>query len=126
MKIETITLKPGSIILWNEDSLLNKVKNMILGRSVKFNKCAICQSKMNWVINLVKPLNNKNVKVLEPKKPYSKLEQEMLTEALKNCGSLLQEIEKLAVVNIVRPETVDMSDITLDNLLKNKYYKVTW
>ena len=122
MKIETITLKPGSIILWKEQSFWSK----LLRRSGKFNKCAICQSKMDWIINVIKPLSHKDIKVLEPKKPYSKLEQEMLSQALDNRGSVLQEIEKLAVINIVRPETLDMSNVTLDNLLQNKYYKVIW
>lgn len=120
MKIETITLKPGSIILWNDTSFWSK----LIHRG--FTRCAICQSKMDWIINIIKPLNHKDVKVLEPKKPYSKIEQEMLSQALDHSGSVLQEVEKLAVVNIVRPGTIDLSSITLDDLLKNKYYKVIW
>lgn len=126
--MKEIVIKPGSIIIWGyKDRWFTKlIKKFFNSNKDKYTEANIYNQKYTFV----SPYNNfvfprMNFVVLEPKKQYSKLEQQMLSELYTQPG-LDESVRLGSCLNSIRPETVDLSTFTLDSLLDNKYYRIVY
>lgn len=124
--MKEIVIKPGSIIIWKETDWFTKLVKFFKKDKRNYTSANIYNKKSVFV----SPYNNfifrdTEFVVLEPKKQYSKLEQQMLEEMYTQPG-LDESLRLGTVLNMIRPETVDQSTFTLDSLLDNKYYRIVY
>ncbi len=119
MKMRSLMLDAGSIILWKEYNLLRKLWSKIIRKELPFNRFTIVGQKTE----LITSDKIENVVVYEPVKKYSKLESNKLTTITFGLSSTKQWDEVVTMINIVRPNTL-LSTSSID---KCKYYKrVEW
>lgn len=115
-----LTLKPGAIILWKEYNKLQKLWAKIRKKELVPNKCCIIPYKMDFVSIFG---STENFRVFEPKKQYSSIEKDMLNAELDKDIKYKSDTEYISIINIVRPNTFDISTFTLDSIISNKYYR---
>ena len=107
----------GSLILTKDYNKFKKFLYKLIGKELPYNALNIV-----YCNTLLLTPDNLEIKILEPIKPYSKLESTMLKVALEKWYKLQGPISHL-IINVIRPETVK-SDESLNDLLNNKYYRV--
>ena len=117
--MKNLILKPGAIILWREYNKLQKFWAKLRNKQLPYNKSVIIPHRMD----LVSFSGNLLCRVFEPRKQYSNSEKTLLNEILDKRFKHKSEIDYLSVVNIIRPETFDLSTLTLDEITTNKYYR---
>lgn len=124
MKI--LNLKPGSIMIWKSYGFFKTLFAKLFNKTLP-NNCIVILTKS---YELSRHTDKGEYEIYEPKKPYSRKEQNELVKYLDSLKSSdfhnhSSEIEEYfsSVINMVRPNTVDTSTITLDNFKDNKYYK---
>lgn len=118
--MKNLILKPGAIILWKEYSKLQKFWAKLRKKELKYNRCCIIPHRMDF-ISLWGSADN--FRVFEPKKQYSSIEKDILNRELDHNISHISNTDYLSVINIVRPDTLDLSTFTLESLITNKYYR---
>ena len=118
--MKSLTLKPGSIIVWKEHNVFQKFWAKLRRKELTPNRCCIIPRRMEFV-SLYE--SNPNFRVIEPRKQYSSAEKDILNETLDKDIKYKSDVEYLSIVNIVRPSTLDLSTLTLESLFDNKYYK---
>lgn len=118
--MKTLTLKPGTIIIWKEYGPWKRFWSKLTGKKLTNNRCTLISTEFDWIILSEIP---GDAVVLEPKKEYNEQEKGMLSYLAAYNDIMLDEIEQLSAVNIIRPSTFDLSTLTLDNIIDNKYYR---
>lgn len=125
-----LVIKPGSIMLWKSYGKLKRWWYKLIGKNLPYNNGILIRDTQTILYGISEePFSKESeVVILEPRKQYSKVETAFLNSIVyassDNTTSVLDKIGIAA--NSVRPETFDMSSITLDNIINNKYYKVTY
>lgn len=118
--MKNLILKPGAIILWKEHNKLQKFWAKLRKKELEYNRCCIIPRRMDFISLWG---STDNFRVLEPKKQYSSVEKEMLNKELDHGINHISIEDYLSIINIVRPNTLDLSTFTLESLFTNKYYK---
>lgn len=119
--MKTITIKPGSIILWKKYSRVREWFYKLINKDLPYNDCRLMVNRVEHVtVECDKYL------IIEPRKQYSKLEQVLLRDASELVSTITIGIDKLIPINVVRPNTVNFNILTLDNMKDNKYYRVVY
>lgn len=125
--METVTIKPGSIIMWKDYSSIRVWWSKLCRKELPFNYARIYDEQFTIAMPISKGTLPGNLRfvVLEPRKQYSKVERELLRNMYVFDSNSLEE--NLAItVNSIRPETFEVDNLTLDNLMNNKYYRVVY
>ena len=127
-----LVIKPGSIMLWKSYGKLKRWWYKLLGKNLPYNNGILIRDTQTILYGISgEPFSKESeeeVVILEPRKQYSKVETAFLNSIFyTSSDNVTSELDKICIiVNSVRPETFDMSSITLDNIINNKYYKVTY
>ena len=104
-------IKPGMIRLEKRYNCIKRLIYRVLGKDLPFNSLCLTLGK---IIH-----DNKGI-LYAPKKDYSKVEIAKL-ELLLDDASL----SAIEIINLIRPKTiVNVDTFKVDDITKNKYYKV--
>lgn len=115
MKIRSLILDAGSIILWKQYNPLIKLWNKILRRDLPFNRFTLVSQRTEFLT-----IDNlKDIVVYEPIRKYNKQEITKLSVITSDNNYYKDWKETVTLVNIVRPNTLQSTD-TID---KCRYYK---
>lgn len=112
---------PGSLLVTKNYSLIKRFWYWIRRKRRPYNFLYILPTKADITISKLDLLLN-DYFLFIPKKPYNKKEQRQL-EIL--AGSCKTTEDYFAVINIIRPNTVD-DNKDLDQLKDNLYYTKYW
>lgn len=119
MKMRSLMLDAGSIILWKEYNPIRKLWNKVRRKTLPFNRFTIVGQKTE----LLTTDKLENVVVYEPIRKYNKLESNKLMTITFGLGSSKEWDEVVTIINIVRPNTL----LVTSSIDKCKYYKrVEW
>ena len=119
MKMRSLMLDAGSIILWKEYNILHKLWNKLRRKELPFNRFTIVGQKTE----LLTTDKLENVVVYEPIRKYNKLESNKLMTITFGLGSSKEWDEVVTIINVVRPNTL----LATSSIDKCKYYKrVEW
>lgn len=122
--MKEITIKPGSIILWKDTSWFGKITRFF-SRKKGYEYANVYDTNYTLVSLFNEFKSNSDIVILEPRKQYTKAETKKLRE-LYVFSKADVTVNIAATLNAIRPDTVDPATFTLDSLLNNKYYKVTY
>lgn len=104
-------IKPGMILLEKRYNCIKRLIYRVLGKDLPFNSLCLTLGKLIH--------DNKGI-WYAPKKDYSKVEIAKL-ELLLDDASL----SAVEIINLIRPKTiVNVDTFKVDDITKNKYYKV--
>lgn len=112
---------PGSLLVTKNYSLLKRFWYWIRRKRRPYNFLYILPTAADLTLSKIDLLLN-DYFLFVPKKPYNKKEQKQL-EIL--AGSCKTTEDYFAVINIIRPNTIDDSK-DLDQLKDNPYYTKYW
>lgn len=112
---------PGSLLVTKNYSLLKRFWYWIRRKRRPYNFLYILPTTADLTLSKIDLLFN-DYFLFVPKKPYNKKEQKQL-EIL--AGSCKTTEDYFAVINIIRPNTIDDSK-NLDQLKDNPYYTKYW
>lgn len=119
MKMRSLMLDAGSIILWKEYNPIRKLWSKVRRKTLPFNRFTIVGQKTK----LLTTDKLENVVVYEPIRKYNKLESNKLMTITFGLGSSKEWDEVVTIINIVRPNTL----LATNSIDKCKYYKrVEW
>lgn len=133
--MKTVIIRPGSIMIWKEHNIIKTLWYKFKKKSLPFNKFLLNVNKSIHIVAVDKEerlTDNKRYVIIEPRKLYSRAEQELLAEEVKNYEMFGLGIDSVldiqALSNWVRPSTMtdDPFDITLEDVINNKYYRVIY
>ena len=113
-----LVIKPGSIMLWKSYGKLKRWWYKLIGKNLPYNNGILIRDTQTilYGISVMYPIINlDDINLSAPYFVYASSD---------NTTSVLDKIGIAA--NSVRPETFDMSSLTLDNIINNRYYKVTY
>lgn len=117
-----IDIKAGSICLYKSYGFFKKLLAKLLHRKLPFNRYMLYYWDETTFVGSDTKDNDQFI-ILEPIKPYSKLEKAYLkqTAMLRDCPEDLFEI-----INVIRPDTIDTKAFNIPALLQNRYFKVAY
>lgn len=115
MKMRSIMLNAGSILLWKDYSIIRRWWSKLTNKKLKYNRYTIISQKTE----LLTSDNINNMAIYEPIKKYSKLESGKLNILTYGFVYSKDWKEIVALVNMVRSNTLQESN-TIDT---SKYYK---
>ena len=117
-------------MLWKSYGKLKRWWYKLIGKNLPYNNGILIRDTQTILYGISEePFSKESeVVILEPRKQYSKVETAFLNSIFyTSSDNVTSELDKICIiVNSVRPETFDMSSITLDNIINNKYYKVIY
>jgi hypothetical protein len=117
-----IMVKPGSIMLYKEYGFFKKLFAKLTKKELPYNKFLVFI--MPTVFYSCEDTESEKL-ILEPKKNYSNNEISQLANLLKKMEDYdLQLDDILVLVNLVRPNTIDIAD-DVSVLINNKFYRIT-
>ena len=112
---------PGSLLVTKNYSLIERFWYWIRRKRRPYNFLYILPTKADITISKLDLLLN-DYFLFIPKKPYNKKEQRQLEILASSCKTTE---DYFAVINIIRPNTVD-DNKDLDQLKDNLYYTKYW
>lgn len=115
MKMRSLMLDAGSVILWKDYNILRKLWSKVTKKELPYNRYTIIGQKTE----LLTSDKLSNVIVYEPIRKYSKIESTKLTALIYGLGCSNDWDEVVTLINLVRPNT-----LTIDGIDKCKYYKL--
>lgn len=115
MKMRSIMLNAGSILLWKDYRIIRRWWSKLTNKKLKYNRYTIISQKTE----LLTSDNINNMAIYEPIKKYSKLESGKLNILTYGFVYSKDWKEIVALVNMVRSNTLQESN-TIDT---SKYYK---
>lgn len=115
MKMRSIMLNAGSILLWKDYSIIRRLWSKLTRKELKYNRYTIIGQKTE----LLTSDNLSNMAIYEPIKKYSKLESNKLNILTYGFVYSKDWREVVAIVNMIRSNTLQEGN-TIDT---NKYYK---
>lgn len=115
--MKTLRVKGGSIILWKNYNIFERLWSRITRKQLKYNNCILFPTNMD----IVGPKRLSKFTVLEPIKPYTKKELFKLRTLVSPFGETnLQDIK--LIINNIRPNTFQGTE-TFTGVANNTYYK---
>lgn len=124
--MKTLTIKPGSILLWKDCSKIKRWLNKLFCVHIPYNKFYFVRTAMYLCVPITKGtvFNCIDLIVLEPKVDYTKEESSLLKSlALFNANTSFDSL--LILTNTIRSNTIKIPS-KIDELLSNKNYKVVY
>lgn len=119
MKMRSLILDTGSVILWKNYNPIRRLWSKITKKNLPFNRFTIVNQKTE----LLTTDKIENVVVYEPVKKYNKSESNKLLTITFGLGYSKDWDEVVTIINIIRPNTLN----TISSIDKCKYYKkVDW
>lgn len=119
MRMRSLMLDAGSIILWKEYNPLRRLWSKLRRKPLSFNRFTIIGQKTE----LLTSDKLENVVIYEPIKKYSRLESNKLMTITFGLGSSKEWEEVVTIINIVRPNTL----LATSSIDRCKYYKkIEW
>lgn len=112
---------PGSLLVTKNYSLLKRFWYWLLRKRRPYNFLYILPTKADLTLSKFDLLFN-DYFLFIPKKQYNKKEQKQLEILARSCKTTE---DYFAVINIIRPNTVD-DNKDLDQLKDNPYYTKYW
>lgn len=104
-------IKPGMILLEKRYNCIKRLIYRVLGKDLPFNSLCLTLGEL---------IHDNKGMWYAPKKDYSKVETAKL-ELLLDDASL----SAVEIINLIRPKTiVNVDTFKVDDITKNKYYKV--
>lgn len=117
--INTMNLKPGSIIIRKSHNILKELFYTICGKELPFNKIEIATNSNSSAIYV----DNEQLVFLVPKKAYSKNEIKMLTNIISSKTLDISKLKDIVeIVNEIRPNTLP-ENATIKDIINSSYYK---
>lgn len=116
MKLKTISLEPGAIVVWKEYSLLKRLWYKIRHKQLPWNKFYTITKPTTLLSFKTTPISN----VYEPNKKYSQKEAKRFHIFTSGGVYTRNWITVADAINMVRSSTVDKTKCNLDNC---RYYK---
>jgi hypothetical protein len=119
-----IRIRPGAISVWKEYGWFNQTLAKLGLRKLPYNRIQIYARDIDIVFVNPSSDNILAYYIIEPKQKYNNNERIKLLELLHDINiDWAYPIDYLSILNIVRPETFDLSTVTLGTIRENKYYK---
>lgn len=119
MKMKSLMLDAGTVILWKDYGIFTKLWSKIRGKEMPYNRFTVITQKTE-LLTLGK-INN--IELYEPIRKYNKQESGKLTVITSGSVCYKDWKETVDTINIIRPHTL----IATDTIDKCRYYKkVDW
>lgn len=119
MKMRSLLIDAGSIILWKDYNILNRLWHKLRGKALAFNRFSVVGQRTELLTSDALT----DVIVYEPIRKYSKSESNKLRCISYNLASTKDWNEVVTVINLIRPNTLNIDS----SVEKCKYYKkVDW
>jgi len=123
--METLKIKPGSILLWKEYSKITKMFSKLFHTDLSYNKFHYITDYMTLCFPITRGNNDYDgLVILEPRKDYTKEEVKLLNSLIVFDADCWTDSLKI-FTNTVRPNSIEINS-DLDDLLWNENYKIAY
>lgn len=123
--METLKIKPGSILLWKEHSRITKLFSKLFHIDLSYNKFHYITDHTTLCFPITKGnIDYDELVILEPREDYTKEEINLLNSLIVFDADRWTDTLKI-FANTVRPNSIKI-DSDLDDLLWNENYKMAY